>query len=145
MARVSVKGILVGGITDVGLTMLLCMPFAIYAALAVNIAQTPKDQVQSAVTAIMHRPVIYLTELLIGFACSVLGGYVAARIAKHDELLNACLSAFLCVAMGIWVVTTHKSSDPAWQQLAELVASPGLGFLGGYLRLRQTRPDLLPA
>jgi hypothetical protein len=145
MTKVSVKGILAGGITDVGLTMILGMPLAIYATLEVALAHTPKDHMHSAVAAIMHRPAIFATGMLIGFGCSVLGGYVAARLAKHDELLNGCLSAFLCVASGIWVATTHQNSDPIWQQIIELVASPILGLLGGYLRLRQKRPASLPA
>jgi hypothetical protein len=145
MAKISIKGVLVGGVTDVGLSTLLGIPLAIYAVLETSIARTPKDQVHSAVSAIMHRPMIFVTGMLIGFACSVLGGYVAARLAKHDELLNGCLSSFLCIAGGIWLLATHQNSDPIWQQMAELVASPALGLLGGYLRLRQRRPAILPA
>jgi len=140
MRKVSIKGVLIGGITDVGLSMLLGLPFGIYAGLEVAIAHTPNNQMHSTIAAIMHRPAIFITGLLIGSGCSILGGYIAARLAKHDELLNGCLSAFLCVASGIWVVSTHQSFVPIWQQIAELVASPIFGLLGGYLRLKQNRP-----
>jgi hypothetical protein len=46
--------------------------------------------------AVSHAtPWLYGAQLLVGLACSVLGGYVAAWLAKHDELLNRTLSAFL--------------------------------------------------
>jgi hypothetical protein len=129
MARVSIKGVLFGGITDVGLSMILGMPIGIYAGLKVSIAHTPTAQVHSAVLAILHRPEVYLTELIIGFACSVLGGYVAATLARHDEILNGCLSSILCVLEGIWTIWTGQISDPIWQQLLLLIASPALGNL----------------
>ena len=143
MARISIKGVLVGGVTDVGLSTLLGIPFAVWAVLETGIARTPKDQIHSAVSAFMHRPMIFASEMLIGFGCSILGGYVAARLAKHDELLNGCLSAILCIAGGIWLLATHQNSDPIWQQILELIASPLLGLLGGYLRLKQRRPTML--
>lgn len=142
MKRISIKGVLIGGIVDVGSTMLLGLSTAIYAAFVVNFAKTPKNQIHSAVSAVMHRPMIFLIGILIGSACSVLGGYVAARLGKHDELLNGSLSSCLCIGSGIWAIATHQASGPIWQLTLGLVASPILGLLGGYLRLRQECPPL---
>jgi len=139
MARISIKAILIGGLTDVGLTMILGLPIGIYAALVVDVAHIPKNQIHSAITAVMHRPGIYFSEMFIGFACSVLGGYVAARIAKHDELLNGCLASFLCVAGGVWTISTGRMTDPLSREILLLITSPLLSLLGGYLRLKQRR------
>jgi len=89
----------------------------------------------------MHgSPLICSFQLLIGFLCSVFGGYVAAWIAKHDELLNGALSSFLCVLLGIATVTLAKDFSPIATKTLLIVASPVCGLFGGYLRRSQSRP-----
>jgi len=101
MHKVSVKGVLIGGIVDVCSSFLMGIPFAIFALSKVDVAHTPKDQIGPAIMAVTRGiPWLYGAELLVGLACSVLGGYVAGWLAKHDELLNGTLSSFLCVALG---------------------------------------------
>lgn len=46
-------------------------------------------------------------QLLLGALCSVLGGYVAARLAARSELVNGALSAFLCIAFGLYALATR--------------------------------------
>jgi hypothetical protein len=70
--------------------------------------------------------------------CSVLGGYVAARIAKRGELLNGALSAYLCIGVGVYGMIAGHSAIPLWQHLVAFVGSPILGALGGYLWMRQS-------
>lgn len=136
--KISLKGVLIGGIVDVLSSFLLGLPFGIYAMLKVDLAHTPKEQLGSAIAAVSNAiPWLYGTQLLVGLACSVLGGYVAARLAKHDELLNGALSSFLCVALGIYAITSGKDAHALWVQILMFISSPVCGFLGGYLRLRQ--------
>jgi hypothetical protein len=86
MGKVSVKGVLIGGIVDVVTSVVLGLPFAIYAISKVDLSNTPGTQASAAVTAVIHGNVLlYVGQLLVGRACSVLGGYVAAWLAKHDE------------------------------------------------------------
>jgi uncharacterized membrane protein YfcA len=142
MSKVSVKGVLIGGVVDVVSSVVLGLPFALYAMLKVDLSHTPNAQAPAAVTAAIHGNVpLYVAELLVGLACSVLGGYVAAWLAKHDELLNGGLSSVLCVALGIYTVSTGKDSNPHWLQVLLLLASPLMALLGGELmrRLRQSR------
>ena len=49
----------------------------------------------------MASTLLFISSPILGGLCSVLGGYVAARIAKHDELLKGELSSILCVASGL--------------------------------------------
>ena len=74
---------------------------------------------------------------ILGGVCSVLGGYVSARIAKHDELLNGANSSILCVGGGTYAVISGSAADDLWMHLVCLPLSPALGALGGYLRSRQ--------
>lgn len=147
MGKVSVKGVLIGGIVDIVTSVVLGLPFALYAMLKVDLSHTPNAQASAAVTAAIHGNMpLYVAQLLVGLACSVLGGYVAAWLAKHDELLNGGLSSVLCVAGGIYVLATGKDSNPHWLQALLLVASPLLAILGGdlmrRLRLRRSRFQL---
>ena len=109
------------------------------------ISGVPKGQIGTAVTTAIHANVpLYVAQLLVGLACSVLGGYVAAWLAKHDELLNGVLSSVLCVALSVYTISTGKDSKPHWLQVLLLVASPLLALLGGDLmrRLRRSRLQL---
>jgi len=137
--KISLKGVVVGGIVDVASSSLLGIPLAVYALSKVDVAHTPKEQLGSAIAAVSHAtPWLYGAQLLVGLACSVLGGYVAAWLAKHDELLNGTLSAFLCLASGIYSIASGKDSNAHWVQVLILFGAPLSGFVGGYLRVRQS-------
>jgi hypothetical protein len=140
MRAISIKGVLIGGIVDIASSFLLGLPFAIYVILKVQLAHTPPDQVGAAVkAATLGSAPIYLAQLAVGMACSVLGGYVAATLAKHHELLNGALASILCVLLGIYVLTTRNDPHPMYVQISLVVISPALSLLGGYLRLRSKR------
>jgi len=140
MRKISVKGVLIGGIVDIVSSGLLGIPLAVYALSKVDVTHTPKDQLAVAILAVTHAsPWFYATQLLFGLLCSVLGGYVAASLAKHDELLNGTLSSVLCLAGGFCSIALGKDSHAHWVQFLLLVASPICGFLGGYLRVQQRR------
>jgi hypothetical protein len=138
MRKVSVKGVLVGGVVDVVTSVVLSLPFALYTVLKLDLSNTPKDRVESTVSAAIHGNVsLYVAQLLVGLACSMLGGYVAAWLAKHDELLNGGLSSFLCVALSIYTMASGKDSNALWVQILMLLASPVLAVIGGDLMRRQ--------
>ena len=86
----------------------------------------------------MHQtPPVYALQLLMGAATTVLGGYVAARIARHHETLNGLLASWACIAVGVYSMTSGKGTDPVAVQVLLLLLSPALGALGGWLRQRQ--------
>ena len=91
--------------------------------------------------ALIATPPYKVATFVTGASASILGGYVAAWLAKHDELLNGAFSAYLCVALGlIGMVTVTASPADRLLEVAMMPLSPALGLFGGYLRLRQTRP-----
>ena len=143
--RISIKGVLIGGIVDVVTSGVLGLPFAIYAMSRVDVSNTPSSQVSKAVTTFVYaHPALHAGELLVGLICSVLGGLVAAWLAKRDEVLNGGLSSFLCVTLGIYAVTTGRDSNPHWLQLLLFCASPLAGALGGDLMRRLRKGHLQP-
>ena len=133
--KVSFRGVVVGGIVDVVASGLLGVPLVIYVMLKHDLLHSPPSS--AAITSALHASGLYGLQLAIGLSCSVLGGYIAASIAKHDELLNGLLSSFLCTALGAYSVFSGKASESPRTQTLLLIASPAFAFLGGYLRQRQ--------
>jgi putative membrane protein (TIGR04086 family) len=134
MARISIKGILIGGIADTMSSFVLGIPFAIYAVAKFKPSYNTNGHPATPLTASIQGDIpLYLSQMLVGLICSALGGYIAARIAKHDELLNGALSSFLCVTIGISVMASGKDSHPLWVQFLILIAGPAFGLIGGYL------------
>ena len=108
MNKISVKAVLIGGITDIVATVILTIPLIVY-MIATEFHGSPKDQ--AAVMAVIRaNALLYGLQSLVGLACSVLGGYVAARVAKHDELLNGLLASFLSVAFGVYSLAASTDS-----------------------------------
>jgi hypothetical protein len=140
MNKISIKGVLIGGLVDIVTSVILGISFAIYGMSKVNMSPLPKDGVATTMaTAIHTNGPLYVAQLLVGLGCSVLGGYIAAWLAKRNELLNGALSSFLCVSLGIFTMASGKSSDRFWVQILLLVASPAMALLGGELMRRWRR------
>jgi hypothetical protein len=138
MNKISIRGVVLGGVTDILATVILTLPLVLY--VISELTDTLKDPLRTAVTAaIQANPLLYGLESVIELACSVLGGYVAARVAKHDELLNGLLASSLPVALGAYSLTTASESGPLLLPILLLIASPLCSGFGGHLRLVQIR------
>lgn len=134
MSKISLKGVLVGGVVDVMATNLLSLPVMFYVMAKIHAADVPKDQLQSAVMSSIHSaPFLFAIQALIGVGCSVLGGYVAARLAKRSEGLNGAVSAWLCVGIGVYSLVVGGNSASVGLTIADFVVAPLAGFVGGYL------------
>jgi len=146
MAKLCAKGVLIGGLVDVVASVVLGIPVAFYALSRLDLTTIPKSQIESVmVMGIYGNRLLYATQLLLGLACSVLGGYVAARLANHDEMFNGTLSSFLCIALGAYTVVSGTISSPLLIQTLAFVLSPASGLLGGYLRALRKRSHRLAA
>ena len=136
--KISILGVLVGGVVDVASSVVAGLPLALYSTFRLDPSQRMGPHASEAVTAAIHADFpVYLAQLVIGFLCSILGGYVAALIAKRNERLNGTLSCYLCVGMGVVALFLGLEKDPYWLQFLLLISSPALAFVGGDLRLRQ--------
>jgi len=138
MAKVSVKGMVIGGLTDIIATVVLTIPLVFYVIMDQLHAAT-KQPLEVAVTAALYAsPILYGLQSLMSLGCSILGGYVAARVANHDELLNGLLASVLSVGLGVYPLI-NKSVDFSLLPALLLIASPLCSTLGGHLRRLQTR------
>ena len=128
MKRVSLVGVAVGGITDILTTNALLLPlmyFVLAAAATGSLSENALKQI------LAHRQLVTIASGVLGGLGSVLGGYVSARIAKHDQVLNGALSSILSVAAGLYSLS--HSSAHSWLPFVLVPLSPAFGALGGYL------------
>jgi hypothetical protein len=134
MKRISFKGVAIGNIVDIVATNIVVIPVMIYVLAK---AGALADHDAGSLTSILKESTLYLVaSIVLGGLCSMLGGYVSARIAARDEMLNGALASILCVGLGIYALV--HGTGRLWLDLLDLPLSPALGALGGYLRSRQT-------
>jgi hypothetical protein len=137
MRRISIKGVLIGGLTDLISSVTLGTLTAVVLILVFHLLGMPKAEMQKAIADAGHQQgLLWNAELAVGLGCSVLGGFVSAWLAKHDELLNGFLSSFLCVSLGVLQMAIGRGFHPFALQGVLLVASLVLSLFGGYLRAR---------
>jgi hypothetical protein len=128
----------VGGVSDVLLSGAVSVLLVFYTAYSRGLSHVPKQQLQGAINSVMNGdPVIYATQLAIGIACSMVGGFVAASIAKERQLLNAGLASWLCVGLGIGSIISSHGAVSLVAQVAAVVVTP-LCYLAGALVRRKT-------
>ncbi|MGD0632115.1 MAG: hypothetical protein ABR987_22515 [Terracidiphilus sp.] len=133
MTKVSIKGVLLGGVVDVLSSLIFGVLFAVLVIVFFHVfGRVPHKTVTAS-------PLFETSLIMIGVAGSTLGGFVAARLAKHDELLNAGLSSYLCVLLGIYEWSRGIDHSPSYAQALLMISGPVFSLLGGYLRLRQNQ------
>jgi hypothetical membrane protein len=103
-----------------------------------KLLQTPPAEMTSRVLQIFKTdPRIFTANLIVGGFFSILGGYIGALIAKHDELLNGALSSVFCVLTGVYSIVTGSYTGSLVLAILSLFIDPVLCMFGGYLRLLQ--------
>ncbi len=144
MDKLSARAIVIGGLADIFLSGLLSVVLesAVMARLGTLHSARPHVHAEAA-AALQASAGHQLTVLLIGLGCSVFGGYVAARLAAHDELRNGACSAILCLLLGLLTMASGRDSRSLKVQVVLLAASPVCGLLGGYLEVTRQRRTLL--
>jgi hypothetical protein len=138
--KISVTGIFAGFgvayLTDV----VLSLPFMISAIKGIDFYAIPRDQIREIyINAIYGNSYVIALLTLISCLASVMGGYMAAKIAKHDEPFNGALSTLPLMTLQIFSLTTGKLYGPLWMHIALLAAVPFFGLLGATLRVTKNQ------
>jgi hypothetical protein len=138
-------GVLVGGITDIALSVMIFFGLAIIAAFQVPATELNPEARGAAVTAAMGASqAITLASWLLSYGATLIGGYVAARISRVQEIRVGALSAWTCLLAGMSIMATGSGVMPAWQVALIFGSTPFVAGLGGYLRLRQAQRRSMP-
>ena len=146
MPQLSAKAIILGAFADIGASIVGGIPLAYFVLTHIGISGAARDDPKTGITAAIHaNPFLWSYQLLVGVACSILGGYVAARIAKQDRLANSLLASWLCIGMGVYSIALGRSVEPLWISLLLIVLTLASYALGGYIRVRGTPTRSNPA
>lgn len=126
--------IALGFIVDVGGTMVFSLAAGIVASmLLVSGGTAPED----LALALEQSVTFQLTSLAGGLACTVLGGYVAARFANRSEYATAFAVGLASLVFGEAMFLFAGQIAPLWLRLlGDLLVIPA-ALLGGHLRALQ--------
>jgi hypothetical protein len=124
MQGLSIRGIIIavvvtliaGGVAGVGLTLAL--------------GGWPLDSEEAMDALTMSTPFL-VGSLILGILSTVLGGFVAARIAKTRHYANAAVIGVLGVIFGVFLA----GWDPLWVDAIGLLLTIPAALLGGHLAI----------
>jgi hypothetical protein len=105
MRGLSPLGIFVGAASDLVLTILLSSLLQIWVFNTTDLAHLPRESAQAALAAAMAGPSpLYIAQMVLGFGCSVLGGFIAAALSRERHVLNGVLAGVLMTAVNLFLV-----------------------------------------
>jgi len=137
MRGLSPLAVIVGGVVDVALSAILGILLGVYVVASRGWGHVSADQLSRALVAVMHEDLsLRAAQLAIGFGCSVLGGFVAASIAKQRKLYNGVLASWLCVAIGIFSQLPDFTRASLVWRLVTVVLTPVCYLAGAYIRTK---------
>jgi len=138
MRGISIKAVFLGGVTDIVASTMLGIPLGIYVVASHGLTNLHKDALRSAVVAAVHdSPSLYAAQLLIGLGASILGGFVAASLARDNKRLNGILASWLCVGIGIRALITGQDGMSPVVVALMIALTPLCYFSGASLQAKR--------
>lgn len=104
---------------------------------ALHSNSTPAE-VMAAANSLGQNNDYLLTSLFLGTFSTVLGGYIAARLAKNLPLFNACAVGVVGIAIGI--LLCEQSDSPGWFNALGYLSTIPAAIVGGWLARNEKRP-----
>jgi hypothetical protein len=139
---VKVRPIIVGAVVDYFATYLLIMLYImVYYLKAPGLSEEAIDR---ALKEMLSSEEGLLTLIIIGAFCTALGGYIAARLAKVEEVRHGALVGAASLIIGVLQTAMAGEEIPvprSYELLGYLLAIPA-GALGGYFAQRPVRPSI---
>jgi hypothetical protein len=129
LADVKFKAVIVGAVADNAGTLFVMTLLAAALASAGHSA----DEVMSRMKSTSG----LLLGLIIGLGCTVLGGYIAGRIARQNERTHGALVAVIGMVIAL---IFRDGGDPAWFDIAGFAGMLPAGMLGGHLAWQRRTP-----
>lgn len=134
-----IKAVLAGTAADLG-GSIFC---AFLQAIVFTIVLNSRGLTGEEVTAHLSDSTLYfMASMVLGLGMDVLGGYVAARVANHNEYQWALVTA-VCVAVLGQVVLGSGLAMSGYDLMATLAIFP-LAILGAHLHVRSKAANIGP-
>ncbi len=127
--KLNAKAIITGFMVDIIGTLIAGAVIGIVAIILMASSGESAEQIASDLLA---SKAFQNLSLFIGFSCTFLGGYVAARIAGRDELTNAFAAGVLSTLFS--VIITLFAETAGLSDYAIILFVIPFAVLGGYLK-----------
>ena len=139
---IRIWAIAIGLATDLGGSVLAGTAYGVVLTICMLVRGISPETVATR----LQGPVVEVPGLLIGFGFTLLGGFVAGRIAKRSEILHGGIVGGIGLPLGF----LFCAALPLWYNIISFAGIIPVGMVGGYLALqrnrkaamtRQTKPD----
>ncbi len=135
--KLNIKAIIIGWLVDTVGSFIAGIFIGIIAGIIMATKGISPDQMAEELSS---SKAFYNISLFVGFSSTFLGGYIAALIAKADELKHALIVGILSLITSVLFFSITQTTEPNWQ-LISLFVIP-FALLGGYLR-KITKKELI--
>ena len=132
MNRISLKALLISLAVMLALDTLGGMILTIFFAGPSLRENATPEQTQAAVEAVNQSSGFLLSALVYGTVTTILGGYLAARLAKRLPYFNAGALGLASIAIGILLAGT----SPLWFDVVGFFVTLPAALFGGHLAKR---------
>jgi hypothetical protein len=95
---ISFKGVIIGSVVDIVGTNIWLFVGSMYLAIKRQLYTLPFVERPNELRALHDEPIVQAFDVVVGAGFSIVGGYLAARIAARHERLNATLNSFFPVS-----------------------------------------------
>ena len=137
MNRVSPKALLISLGVMLALDTLGGMILTIFFASQSIDGNTTPEQTRAAVEAMNQSSGFLLSALAYGTITTILGGYLAARLAKRLPYFNAGALGLAGIAIGLILA----GSSPLWFDIVGFFVTLPAALFGGHLSKRDVAPN----
>jgi hypothetical protein len=121
----SIKGIVLGILVDRGATFLIQVFYMFLVFFVFAMRKVPKEDWER----LLREPSLALPGMFLGLACTVLGGYIAGKIAGRAGMLHGAIMAVPGFVIGF----NLSDSFPPWYNVISLTFIIPMGMLGGLI------------
>jgi hypothetical protein len=127
--KLNIKAILIGWLVDTAGTIIAGVVIGIIAGAVLTAKGIAPNQIAEELS---NSIALQKISLFIGFSLTFAGGYVAALLAKEDEIKHALMVGVLSLTSSL-IITAAVSEQDASLYLISFFVVP-FAVLGGYLR-----------
>jgi hypothetical protein len=137
MRGVSIKAIVLASLAVMGIDIVSGIALAAFFSVPTLGAGMTDEQLKDAAAALVEQPGYLTAALILGTASTVLGGYLAARLARTVPYFNALAFGVLGVVLGLLT----SDALPTWFKVVGLGLTVPAALVGAYFAKRQFGAD----
>ena len=140
---IKIRPIVIGAVVDYVATYAVITLYLIvyYMKEPLEKGGLPEEALQEALKEMISSQEGLLALLVIGALCTLLGGYVAGRLARAEEVKHGALVGAVSLIIGVLQtgMAGEASPLPFWHELLGYILAIPAGALGGSLAQRRAK------